>query len=110
MSAPDYEKGVDHGITHDASSTEASPVYKSSAEAYQGVGFWTRMGCTPESFKRRTLEDKHNQLSQILKKRHLHMIAVSEKSHDDLLIMQLIWFSDWRLDWSRSLCWFWCCS
>lgn len=79
MSTTDYEKGGDHGITHDASSTEASPVYKNSQEAYQGVSFWTRMGCTPESFKRRTLEDKHNQLSQILKKRHLHMIAVSEQ-------------------------------
>lgn len=40
------------------------------------LGFWTRMGCTPESFKRRTLADKHNQLNQTLKPRHLHMIAI----------------------------------
>ncbi|EAS34338.3 amino acid permease [Coccidioides immitis RS] len=39
-------------------------------------GFWTRMGCTPESFKKRTLADKHNQLNQTLKSRHLHMIAI----------------------------------
>ena len=40
------------------------------------LGFWTRMGCTPESFKKRTLDDKHNQLNQTLKTRHLHMIAI----------------------------------
>lgn len=40
------------------------------------LGFWTRMGCTPESFKRRTLADKSNQLNQTLKPRHLHMIAI----------------------------------
>ncbi|EEP81481.1 amino-acid permease inda1 [Uncinocarpus reesii 1704] len=39
-------------------------------------GFWTRMGCTPESFKKRSLSDKHNQLNQTLKSRHLHMIAI----------------------------------
>ncbi|WEW57106.1 Amino-acid permease inda1 [Emydomyces testavorans] len=39
-------------------------------------GFWTRMGCTPESFRKRTLEDKHNRLNQTLKSRHLHMIAI----------------------------------
>lgn len=39
-------------------------------------GFWTRVGLTPESFKRRTLADKHNQLNQTLKGRHLNMIAI----------------------------------
>ncbi|KIV96965.1 hypothetical protein PV10_00775 [Exophiala mesophila] len=39
-------------------------------------GFWTRMGCTPESFKPRTLADKHNQLNQTLRSRHMHMIAI----------------------------------
>lgn len=39
-------------------------------------GFWTRMGCTPESFKRRTLADANNQLNKTLKARHLHMIAI----------------------------------
>ncbi|EEP81219.1 amino-acid permease inda1 [Uncinocarpus reesii 1704] len=34
------------------------------------------MGCTPESFKRRTLSDQQNQLNQTLKGRHLHMIAI----------------------------------
>jgi hypothetical protein len=36
----------------------------------------TRLGLTPESFKRRTLADKHNQLNQTLKGRHLSMIAI----------------------------------
>ncbi|QSS54787.1 hypothetical protein I7I53_02451 [Histoplasma capsulatum var. duboisii H88] len=34
------------------------------------------MGCTPESFKRRTLADKHNHLNQTLTSRHLRMIAI----------------------------------
>ncbi|KAF2837902.1 arginine permease [Patellaria atrata CBS 101060] len=48
-------------------------------EQYDGgapLGFWTRMGCTPESFKRRTIADEANQLNQTLKPRHLHMIAI----------------------------------
>ncbi|GAB7353415.1 hypothetical protein MBLNU459_g3887t1 [Dothideomycetes sp. NU459] len=39
-------------------------------------GFWTRMGLTKDSFKRRTLDDKHNQLNKTLKARHLNMIAI----------------------------------
>lgn len=39
-------------------------------------GLMTRLGVTPDSFKRRTLADKHNQLNQSLKSRHLHMIAI----------------------------------
>ena len=65
------------GIAHDSSSNEvAAPDYITSEDAQEQLGFWTRMGCTPESFKRRTLQDKHNQLNQTLKTRHLHMIAV----------------------------------
>lgn len=36
----------------------------------------TRLGLTPDSFKRRTLDDKHNQLNKTLKGRHLSMIAI----------------------------------
>jgi amino acid transporter len=36
----------------------------------------TRLGLTADSFKRRTLDDKHNQLNQTLKTRHLSMIAI----------------------------------
>ncbi|KAF1822882.1 uncharacterized protein K489DRAFT_370498 [Dissoconium aciculare CBS 342.82] len=38
--------------------------------------FWTRLGVTPESFRRRTADDEHNQLNQTLKSRHLSMIAI----------------------------------
>ncbi|OJD17113.1 hypothetical protein AJ78_02757 [Emergomyces pasteurianus Ep9510] len=55
---------------------EGSPVLEGTAESQSELGFWTRMGCTPESFKKRTLADKHNQLNQTLKGRHLHMIAI----------------------------------
>lgn len=36
----------------------------------------TRLGLTPDSFRQRTLSDKHNQLNQTLKSRHLNMIAI----------------------------------
>lgn len=36
----------------------------------------TRLGLSPDSFRRRTLEDKHNQLNKTLKGRHLRMIAI----------------------------------
>jgi amino acid transporter len=39
-------------------------------------GLLTRLGVTGESFKRRTLDDKHNQLNKTLKSRHLNMIAI----------------------------------
>lgn len=62
---------------------DPSPVYSGSdevkydhTEEYNQLGFWTRMGCTPESFKRRTVADKHNQLNQTLRSRHMHMIAI----------------------------------
>jgi amino acid transporter len=40
------------------------------------LSFWTRLGVTPESFRRRTKADEHNQLNQTLKSRHLSMIAI----------------------------------
>lgn len=55
------------------------PPYNSNEEFYDDgveVSKWTRMGITPDSFKRRTLADKHNQLNKTLKSRHLHMIAI----------------------------------
>lgn len=45
-------------------------------EAQSKTSFATRLGITPQSFKRRTLADAHNQLNQTLKSRHLHMIAI----------------------------------
>jgi amino acid transporter len=44
--------------------------------ASQQPSFWTRLGVTPESFRRRTREDEHNQLNQTMKGRHLSMIAI----------------------------------
>ncbi len=40
------------------------------------LGFWTRMGCTPESFMRRKSSKDDNFLNHTLKPRHLHMIAI----------------------------------
>lgn len=68
------------------SDTPTLPPFTSKDEGYssdsaadgksQELGFWTRMGCTPESFKRRKPSNEHNQLNQTLKSRHLHMIAI----------------------------------
>jgi len=57
------------------------PAYSSEGHhgdviSYEKLGFWKRMGCTAESFKRRTASDKYNQLNQTLKSRHMQMIAV----------------------------------
>lgn len=52
------------------------PSYGGAAELKEPLGFWTRMGCTPESFKRRTAVEEGVQLNQTLKARHLHMIAI----------------------------------
>lgn len=41
------------------------------------LSFWTRMGCTPESFRqRKTTANGNSQLNHTLKPRHLHMIAI----------------------------------
>lgn len=55
------------------------PPYGTTTTVYveepEKLGFWTRMGCTLESFKRREIVGE-NQLNETLKTRHLHMIAI----------------------------------
>lgn len=63
-------KGLDSPLAHSPSNTHGE-VYDSERPS-----FATRLGVTPESFKRRTLADKHNQLNKTLKSRHLNMIAI----------------------------------
>jgi amino acid transporter len=59
------------------SSSDGLPEYTgATSEKQRQLGFWTRNGCTVESFKRRTVDDAHNQLNQTMKPRHLHMIAI----------------------------------
>lgn len=62
-----------------------------TVESYYTLPFWTRMGCTPESFKRRTLADKNNQLNQTLRTRHMHMIAIGEYTLHRQHILVLTW-------------------
>ena len=52
-----------------------------ATDEYNKLGFWTRMGCTPESFKPRNAADKQNQLNQTLRSRHMHMIAIGMLAH-----------------------------
>lgn len=57
---------------HDATGA----IVTTTAGSASRPSFWTRLGVTPESFRRRTREDEHNQLNQTLKGRHLSMIAI----------------------------------
>ncbi|KAF3935404.1 hypothetical protein ABW20_dc0102972 [Dactylellina cionopaga] len=61
---------------HAPSSSSADVGFGESNTSNEAAGFWTRMGCTPDSFKPRTLADKHNQLNQTLSSRHMNMIAI----------------------------------
>ncbi|KAJ6259592.1 amino-acid permease inda1 [Drechslerella dactyloides] len=70
------EKNTAHvGVPTSSSSGDSIPLDSSAAHTEQ-LSFWTRMGCTPESFKPRSVADKHNQLNQTLKSRHMNMIAI----------------------------------
>lgn len=67
------------GIPRDSDSAEGKERYdENPTDMYYKLPFWTRMGCTTESFKRRTKADEFNQLNQTLKGRHLHMIAIGK--------------------------------
>lgn len=57
---------------------EGHDVNIGDGQEYYKLPFWTRMGCTAESFKRRSAVDKHNQLNQTLRSRHMHMIAIGK--------------------------------
>jgi len=70
------------GVPHNYTSDEDFKVETATTQ-YSNLSFWTRMGCTPESFKRRNAVDKQNQLNQTLRSRHLHMIAIGE-SHNEI--------------------------
>jgi amino acid permease len=61
-------------VAKDSSSDDAQP-YHTDVQ-HEELGLWTRIGVTPESFKRRTGGNEHNQLNQTLKNRHLQMIAI----------------------------------
>ncbi|KAK6344389.1 hypothetical protein TWF696_008025 [Orbilia brochopaga] len=70
-----YGDSESKGSVPPTASRETLEIADSSAYDEQ-LSFWTRMGCTPESFKPRSVSDKHNQLNQTLKTRHMNMIAI----------------------------------
>lgn len=74
----DAEKGITSTGPNGTPPAYASSDDQFAAESseYSQLSFWTRMGCTPESFKPRSQADKDAQLNQTLKGRHLHMIAI----------------------------------
>ncbi|KAI7310367.1 Amino-acid permease [Hortaea werneckii] len=73
--SPDYNGGMEmsDGLQHTKSNAEGQVV---DYEEGPRPPLMTRMGLTADSFKRRTKADKHNQLNQTLKTRHLNMIAI----------------------------------
>ncbi|KAI5364824.1 Putative amino acid permease [Septoria linicola] len=68
---PDNEKGYEADI-HTTSSSQDGEVFTPAVEPR----LMTRLGLTAESFQRRNLADKHNQLNKTMKSRHLNMIAI----------------------------------
>jgi amino acid permease len=72
--------GREEKTTDSAKGSNTSPEYGSDSNVYtqehEKLGFWTRMGVTPDSFKRRTSSADDNLLNHTLKPRHLHMIAI----------------------------------
>jgi amino acid transporter len=75
---PDMElssKGShDEKLAHTASGPQEGDIV--TADHVARPNLMTRLGLTPKSFRRRTLDDKHNQLNNTLKSRHLNMIAI----------------------------------
>lgn len=77
----DPETGVNKSFDPEVKGID-SPLEKSSSHSNGDYveadrpSLMTRLGVTPESFKRRTLGDEHNQLNKTLKTRHLNMIAI----------------------------------
>lgn len=83
---------IEGNVVSDTSSTErrlstVGDKDVQGGDVYYKLPFWTRMGCTPESFKRRSLEDKNNQLNQTLRSRHMHMIAIGMYSCPQMSMM-----------------------
>lgn len=75
-SAFDPERQLRASVGGGSGSDDLPGYVGATSEKQREMGFWTRNGCTMESFKRRTVDDAHNQLNQTLKPRHLHMIAI----------------------------------
>lgn len=78
MATPAYEKEYNPHIKGTESPLE-NIASTGNGDIYQDderPPLLTRMGLTPDSFKKRTLSDKHNQLNKTLKGRHLNMIAI----------------------------------
>lgn len=77
MDSKDLQSEKAIGVTP---TSDTPPEYDSDNIVYtheqEKLGFWTRMGVTPESFKRRTTSANDNLLNHTLKPRHLHMIAI----------------------------------
>lgn len=46
------------------------------ADGIENESFWTRMGCTPDSFRQRIVTPGEDALNRTLKPRHLQMIAI----------------------------------
>jgi len=76
-SKPDFtEKEAVMGKTGTGSDAPTYGDGQATYEQYDRPGFWTRNGCTLESFKERKAIDGLAQLNHTMKTRHLHMIAI----------------------------------
>lgn len=79
MAATAYDKDLGKEVHTDAltkSQTSEEGQIVTQYDDGMRPGLMTRLGLTPDSFRKRTLADKHNQLNKTLKGRHLSMIAI----------------------------------
>lgn len=79
MAANPENPPVDSFTEKDVAKSLTPPEYGSGSDVVvtrEKEPFWTRMGVTPNSFKRRHPGMGGDVLNQTLKPRHLHMIAI----------------------------------
>ena len=77
----EYEKDqrdTENSNPHFSLEAETPPDHRADiiAVKQEDLGFWTRIGCTRESFKKRTHVPGQSILNQTMRPRHLHMIAI----------------------------------
>ncbi|PNS15306.1 Cationic amino acid transporter 1 [Sphaceloma murrayae] len=72
----DYDKEGGAKVGSSSPSEDGNVVTGADRRGYVRPSLMTRLGLTADSFRRRELDDAHNQLNQTLKTRHLNMIAI----------------------------------
>lgn len=74
---PAYTTPISEKVNGSQKGSDSAPEYDGGVVVqHERLPFWTRMGMTPDSFRRRNTVGAQHQLNTTLKPRHLHMIAI----------------------------------